>query len=239
MSEIIWHDFDKWNVIVGNQKFPIQEIVLPGDIQLIDNQISIPPDYVPIGGHEPGPVKQWYGQIGQRTFVLQFHLPIGTEPQFDWVTLITPYNQSMDWRVLEEFHSLPYAVLVSHPILIQSPNIASDHIVCRENKGGWFDPVYRASSRDDAQGLVDFLSRDHGNGLCKICPAEESGIWGVFRIVNGIEEFACNAYSKSTAFQIAARKSIDNNSTIAVRKDYGDDFEYRLENGRIVSTKGK
>ncbi len=145
-------------------------IEFPADRAALKLQIPISPHYE-TNPMLPGPAFQWFAMIRSRPAVIEME----KVPFYERIFVFTSYgsDSSGDWAVLPDLVELPSSIQVTRPIYIDSRTHDPEHIVYRPATEGSNQILYRASSRSDAEGLLEFLKKDEFNKHCFIGPPSE------------------------------------------------------------------
>jgi hypothetical protein len=180
----------------------------------LSTALHVEPQQLSTEDGEAWPVNQWVALSNDRLVVVrQDEPPISGELRSAQV--LTPFQNAMreqeDWTTLRLLQDLPWPIKPSRPFFIQSRSESREHVVCRPNDRGWYDPIYRATANAEAERLLSYLrSIDSWNESCFIGKMEQRGEWrivaregSVERVVGAYPEvesalsFACTLSDKS------------------------------------------
>lgn len=151
---------------------PPQCLEFHADLAELASHIPTPAHFEEMG-IVPSPAWQWFARIHDRAIILEQEKEIHTvERVFVHTSYLSKQDQLGDWASLLDFRALPGAIHVTRPRYILSRCSKPEHIVFRPDEMGDNIPVYNASSRRDAEGLLAFLQQDSFNARCFIGPPD-------------------------------------------------------------------
>jgi len=186
----------------------------------------------------PSPTKQWVALIDKRPVVIQQE-PFNHFDDRNVVLVLTPFacsDAEGGWGALRDLAVLPEPIYPTRPLFIQSCSTSRDHVVCRPNPRGWSDALYRAASRAEAEGLLDYLQRDPWNRSCFIGSIEPAGLWTVISPGGRADRVVGRYPEVDSALRLAAKVSDGQPDDVLTVKDEshgGSRTEYRICGGHL------
>lgn len=216
---------------------PPQYLEFSANLRHLMEQIPNPPNFEE-SGFISGPSYQWYGRMNDRPLIVECEKDIEDNNQsvFIHTSYLPRQDQLGDWSVLGELSDLPSSICITRPKFILSRSTTPKWVVFRPDPAGWNAVIYNASSRHEAQNLLDFLNKDAFNSCCFIGPPEPEGLWSAIRTVKGREEVLCTYPTRSGALSVACRLSSRMPSEFLVVKDRSNasTTQYLVSGGQII-----
>lgn len=230
-----------------DQKFQVygspepQCLELPADLGALPVEIPLPGHFVEMGIC-PAPSHQWYGRIGGRPIIVEREKETvdGRERVFIYTSYLPTQDEHGDWIVLQELSELPASIFLIRPSFIQSRTLKPHFVVNRPDPAGWNSVVYNASSRSEAENLLEFLKRDAFNQECFVAAPEPVGLWSAIRTEDGRETILCTYSNRSGAISLGCSLSKRPGSGVLVVKDRSNKSpeQYLISGGRVVASSG-
>lgn len=155
---------------------PPQCLEFHADLAELASHIPTPAHFEELG-IVPSPTWQWFARIGDRMIIVEQEKETHTadERVFVHTSYLPNQDELGDWASLLDLRELPRAIHVTRPRYIVSRTLEPEHVVFRPDELGANIPVYNASSRRDAGGLLAFLKQDRFNARCFIGPPSLPG----------------------------------------------------------------
>lgn len=178
-----WINRDELPTLVrcGENAITPQMIILCADTSQLVVDIPVQPTIISPDNGPPVAVWQWYARLADRLIVIE---SAADAPfQQSAINIYTHFLQRQDtcgdWSVLIDLQPLPASIYVARPLFIESRAISPQFVVYRPDPQGWNTAVYKATSRADAEALVDFIMADRWNEACFIGEPEPAGKWAI------------------------------------------------------------
>ncbi|KLU05194.1 hypothetical protein RISK_002770 [Rhodopirellula islandica] len=232
-----WLTHHEWLALLdqhGHLPGQPHELHLGIDATAFLRDIGIAPHITDYEESYPASLHRWYARVGE----LYLTIDLSASPaDHDACTVTTRLPlDGYPWETLRAIEQLPNSIDLHDVWHIETPDDSTvTHVVIREDPRGFDSPVYRASSKLDANSLLDYLRCDSQVHYAVQKP-DPDGNWQVWEHHDDGRLCIGNYPNRSSSVALACNLTRDGSKTIRVSSSNSPDLrEYLVADGRVVS----